>query len=160
MTRQRRGPASGGPARGREASGGGVDRDDPRLAHVAVIVRSLEEGTDTFGRRLGLSPAGREVLPEQGAGVSLFQAGSGQVELLEPLDPGSSLGRFLAARGEGVHHLAFEVPDLAAALERARAAGLRLIDEQPRGGAHGTRIAFLHPSGTNAVLVELVQRSG
>jgi methylmalonyl-CoA/ethylmalonyl-CoA epimerase len=76
---------------------------------------------------------------------------------MEPLDPGGALGRFLAARGEGIHHLAFAVPDITAALTRARAAGLRVVDEDPRPGAGGTRVAFLHPSGTHGVLIELVE---
>lgn len=128
-----------------------------RLAHVAVIVRNLEASARTFGRLLGLAPTGREVLPQEGVRLAFVRVGDARIELMEPRDLGSALGKFLAARGEGVHHLAFVVPDLKAALAHARAAGLRPIDDSPRPGACGARIAFLHPSGAHGVLIELVE---
>jgi methylmalonyl-CoA/ethylmalonyl-CoA epimerase len=128
-----------------------------RLAHVALIVRNLEASARAFGALLGLAPTGREVLPQEGIRLAFVRIGDARLELMEPRDPRGALGRFLAARGEGIHHLAFTVPDVAAAIAQARAAGLQLIDEAPRHGAGGARIAFLHPSGTHGVLVELVE---
>jgi methylmalonyl-CoA epimerase len=130
---------------------------DTRLAHVALIVRRLEAAAQAFGRLLGRAPAGRDVLADEGVRIAFVGIGGARIELMEPLDPGGALDRFLAARGEGIHHLAFAVPDITAALTRARAAGLRLVDEDPRPGAGGTRVAFLHPSGTHGVLVEFVE---
>lgn len=131
--------------------------DKVRLAHIALIVRDLEASTHAFGDLLGLIPTGREVLAGEGVRIAFIRAGDSEVELIEPLDPGSALGRFMASRGEGIHHLALLVPDVEAAMARARAAGLRLIDKVPRPGARGAWIAFLHPSSTHGVLVELVE---
>jgi methylmalonyl-CoA/ethylmalonyl-CoA epimerase len=92
-----------------------------------------------------------------GARISGFSAGESLVELLEPVVDDSPIGKFIAKRGPGIHHVCFEVDDLAAALERCRAAGIRLIDEIPRLGAEGKHIAFLHPSSTGGVLIELTE---
>ncbi len=127
-----------------------------RLAHVALIVRNVDESARVFGDLLGLVPACREALAQEGIRIAFVTVGGVRLELMEPLDPGGAVNRFLAERGEGVHHLAFLVPDVQAALAQARAAGLRLIDEDARPGARGTRVAFLHPSSTHGVLVELV----
>ena len=132
--------------------------DEVRLAHVAVIVHDVEAATHAFRDLLGLVPAGREVLAQEGIRMAFARAGDSELELIEPLDSRSALGRFLVARGEGIHHLALLVPDMQAAMARARAAGLRLIDEVSRPGARGARIAFLHPSGTCGVLIELVEK--
>ncbi len=129
-----------------------------RLRHLALAVRNLDAAEPFYDRGLGLPPAGRAELPGEGIRVSFVPVGESQIELLEPLDPLGALGRFLAARGGGIHHLALEVPDLEAAMARARRAGLRLIDAAPRPGAHGTRIAFVHPGATHGVLVELVSK--
>lgn len=128
-----------------------------RLAHVALIVPRLDAMAQAFGRLLGRAPAGRDVLADEGVRIAFVDVGGARIELMEPLDAGGTLGRFLAARGAGIHHLAFAVPDITAALARARAAGLRLVDEDPKPGAGGTRVAFLHPSGTHGVLVEFVE---
>lgn len=131
---------------------------EARLAHLAVIVRDLDAGEAVYSRCLGLPSSGREALLREGVRVSFIPAGTARVELLEPVDPRGALRKFLAARGPGVHHIALEVRDLASAMARARAAGLRLIDPAPRAGAHGTRVAFIHPAGAHGVLVELVER--
>lgn len=128
-----------------------------RLRHLALIVRSLDAAEPLYRERLGLTPSGRAAKAGEGIRVSFVPVGNSQIELLEPADPGSALGRFLSARGEGIHHLALEVPDLRAAMQRALKAGLRLIDAVPRPGAHGTQVAFVHPSSTHGLLVELVQ---
>jgi methylmalonyl-CoA/ethylmalonyl-CoA epimerase len=132
-------------------------RANIRLAHVALIVRNVDESARVFGGLLGLVPTTREALAQEGVRIAFVPVGGAQIELMEPLDPGGALARFLAVRGEGVHHLAFRVPDVEGALAQARTAGLRLIDEGARPGARGTRVAFLHPSSTHGVLVELVE---
>ncbi len=131
---------------------------DVRLRHLAVIVSSLDAAEPVFRDILGLAPAGRAAVDSEGMRVSFVPVGDSQIELLEPVDPRSALGRYLRTRGEGIHHIALEVAELRAAMERARKAGLRLIDTSPRVGAHGTRVAFIHPAGAHGVLIELVQR--
>ena len=96
-------------------------------------------------------------MPEQGVEVVTFRAGAGWVELISPTDPEGAIGRFLAKRGEGLHHVAYRVPDLAGTLARLEAAGVRLIDRAPRAGVHGWRIAFVHPESGAGVLTELVE---
>ncbi len=137
----------------------------PRLRHLALIVRSLDAAESAFRAVLGLAPSGRAVLAGERARVSFVPLPNSQVELLEPTDPQGPLSRFLATRGEGIHHLAFDVPDLESAMDRARKAGWRVIGDTPREGgrapregALGTRIAFVHPAGTHGVLIELVHR--
>jgi len=128
-----------------------------RLAHLGVIVRRIDEAA-LFYRRLGLQESGRETFAQENIQMAFFRIGDARVELMEPTAPTGPLHRFLATRGEGIHHLALEVPDIARAIADARGAGLRLIDESPRPGAHGTRVAFIHPSSAHGVLVELIER--
>lgn len=104
-----------------------------------------------------MEPAHREVVPDQGVEEVLFPAGASYIQLLGALSPDSPVGRFLSRRGEGLHHVAYRVADVGAALEGLRAAGVRLVDESPRPGSRGTSVAFVHPSGFRGVLVELVQ---
>jgi len=127
------------------------------LVHLGVIVRRLESAEAIYGR-LGLRPTERATVDRENLRITFFPAGSAEIELLEPLTRDGPLGRFLAARGEGIHHVALEVPDIEEALVRARAAGVRLIDAVPRAGARGSRIAFLHPEALHGLLVELVER--
>ena len=98
-----------------------------------------------------------ELADSDGARIEAFQAGESLVELLEPENPDTPIGKFIAKRGPGIHHICFAVPNLDAVLERCRTAGVRLIDEKPRIGAEGKRIAFLHPSSTAGILVELTE---
>lgn len=123
------------------------------LDHVAVAVPSLEEAVPTFELLTGASPSPVETLESQGVRVTFL----GSVELLEPLDPETTVGRFLQRRGPGLHHIAYRVPNLSKALERLKTEGVQLIDEEPRLGARGHRVAFLHPISTGGILVELVQ---
>jgi len=127
------------------------------LHHVAVVVPTLAEARRTYVEVLGMTAGEPEHVPDQKVNVLVCHAGSQRIELVEPAAPDSPVSRFLEKRGPGLHHLAYRVRDVARALERLRAAGLRLIDESPRPGAHGTRIAFLHPSATSGVLTELVE---
>lgn len=132
------------------------DREHPRLHHVAIVVADLDAAMSQYAR-LGFIDGERFVLPEQAVEVATFRAGSGWIELIRPTDPEGPIARFLAKRGEGMHHVAYAVPELEAALAEQRAAGARLIDEVPRRGAHGWRIAFIHPESCGGVLTELVE---
>ena len=128
-------------------------RRGTRLAHIGLAVRSLDDLLPFCRDVLGLSSA--DLADSDGARIAGFTAGQALVELLQPDSPDSPIGRFIARRGPGIHHLCFSVDDLDATLDRCRVAGIRLIDETPRLGAEGKRIAFLHPSSTAGVLVEL-----
>jgi methylmalonyl-CoA/ethylmalonyl-CoA epimerase len=132
-----------------------VPRRATRIAHVGIAVRALDEILPFYRDLLGL----REVPLDDadGARIAGLDAGDTLVELLEAQHPESPIGKFVAKRGAGIHHICFAVDDLDGTLARCRAAGLRLIDETPRLGAEGKRIAFLHPSATAGVLVELTE---
>ncbi|MDH3270089.1 MAG: methylmalonyl-CoA epimerase [Gemmatimonadota bacterium] len=123
------------------------------LDHVAVAVHSLDEGRALFELLTGEAGSPPEILESQGVRVSFV----GSVELLEPLGSNTTVGRFLQRRGPGLHHIAYRVDDLEAELARLEAEGLRLVDRKPRRGAKGHLVAFVHPSSTGGVLVELVQ---
>lgn len=122
--------------------------------HIAVAVPSIEEARPLYERLSGATGSPVEEIPSQGVRVAFV----GQVELLEPLSPDSGVGRFLERRGPGFHHIAYRTPDIHAELTRVAAAGFDLIDEEPRPGAGGHLVAFLHPRSTGKVLIELVQR--
>jgi methylmalonyl-CoA/ethylmalonyl-CoA epimerase len=124
-----------------------------RLAHVGVAVRSLEEAVALYRDVLGFAPAPPE--RADGAAVLALDAGGTTIELLSSSDPESPIGKYLARHGPGIHHLCFRVPDLDDALRRCRAAGYRLVDDVPRPGAGGRRVAFLHPKTTAGILLEL-----
>jgi len=132
-----------------------VPRRGARLAHIGIAVRSLETILPLYRDVLGLGDVPLD--DADGARIAGLSAGDALVELLEPRLPDSPIAKFLEKRGPGIHHLCFAVPDLDAALARCRSAGLRLIDETPRLGAEGKRIAFLHPSSTAGVLIELTE---
>jgi methylmalonyl-CoA/ethylmalonyl-CoA epimerase len=125
----------------------------PRVSHIGIAVEAIAESLPFFRDVLGLREVGLE--DSDGARIVGFSAGESLVELLEADDPTSPIARFVAKRGPGIHHICFAVDDLDAMLARCRAAGVQLIDEQPRVGAEGKRIAFLHPRSTGGVLVEL-----
>lgn len=127
------------------------------IDHIGIAVESIEKARAFYEKTLGLPFGGIEEVPDQGVRVAFFQAGETRIELLEPASPESAVGRFLQKRGPGIHHLAFRVDDLEERLASLRAEGIRLIDEKPRTGAHGTRIAFLHPKDTGGVLAELCE---
>src|SRR3954469_7580164 len=125
----------------------------PRVSHIGIAVKALAESLPFFRDVLGLSEVALD--DSDGARITGFTAGEPLVELLEAENADSPIARYLAKRGPGLHHICFSVDDLDAMLERCRAAGIQLIDEQPRVGAEGKRIAFLHPRSTGGVLVEL-----
>jgi methylmalonyl-CoA/ethylmalonyl-CoA epimerase len=126
-----------------------------RIAHIGIAVQGLAEGVSFYRDVLGLSDVPLE--DADGARIAGLAAGPSLVELLEADRPNSPIARFIAKRGPGIHHVCFAVDDLDATLERCRAAGIRLIDQTPRLGAEGKRIAFLHPSSTSGALVELTE---
>jgi len=128
------------------------------LDHVAIVVRDLEAAIDRYVNVLGFSIAYRETLQDQGVEAVGLQAGEAIVELLRPLRADSPIARFRGGAESKLHHTAYRVEDLRAELARLRSRGTRLIDEEPRAGAHGNFIAFLHPKSTGGVLIELCQR--
>jgi len=126
------------------------------IHHIGIAVSDLDESIDRYGALFGATVAHRETLEEQGVEAASLQVGPSRVELLRPLGPDTPVGRFLAKRGPGLHHVAFEVADLIAELERLRADGVQLIDESPRLGLFGLQVAFVHPEATGGVLAEFV----
>lgn len=127
------------------------------LDHVAVAVHDLEAAIDRHRALYGVGPSSREVVEAQGVEEAMIPAGGSHVQLLAPLGPDTPVGRFLERRGEGLHHIAYAVGDIVAALEHLRAEGAALVDEEPRMGGGGRRIAFVHPRSFGGVLVELVE---
>jgi methylmalonyl-CoA/ethylmalonyl-CoA epimerase len=125
--------------------------------HVGIAVDDLEAAVERYRRTLGIEPSHRERIEDQGVEEVLFDVDGSAIQLLGALGPETPVGTFLEKRGPGVHHVAYGVDDVVAALERLRAEGVRLVDEAPRRGSRGTTIAFVHPSGMGGVLVELVQ---
>jgi methylmalonyl-CoA/ethylmalonyl-CoA epimerase len=128
-----------------------------RIDHIGVAVEQLDSALELYRDGLELDLAHREVVEEQGVEAVLLDVGENHVELLAPLSPDTPVGRFLAKNGPGLHHVAYQVDDIDGALEALKAAGLRLIDEQPRTGIRGSRVAFLHPGSTAGVLTEIVE---
>lgn len=127
-----------------------------RLHHVGYVVSDIDAAAASY-RALGFTEGERHEIPEQKIVAMTFRAGHGWMELIQPTDPEGPIAAFMAKRGEGVHHVAYEVDDIAAKLAELKAAGVQLIDEVPRSGAHGWRIAFIHPKACHGVLTELVQ---
>ncbi len=130
-----------------------------RLSHIAVVVRDLPGSLERYQRALGGKVIEQEHLPETSTDVAVVELGGAHVEFLSSSQSDSKVGRILRERGEGIHHLSFEVDNLEQRLAEAQAAGLGLLDAKPRTGLHGRRIAFLRPQDTSGVLIELVEES-
>jgi methylmalonyl-CoA/ethylmalonyl-CoA epimerase len=128
------------------------------IHHLGVAVADLDEAVETYRRLFGAELEHRDAMADQGVEAASMKVGIGRVELLASLGPETPVGKFIAKRGPGMHHVAFEVDDIGAELERLAAAGTELIDERPRRGLFGLEIAFLHPDATGGVLAELVSR--
>jgi len=128
-----------------------------RIDHIGVAVEDLDAALKLYDADLDMALVHRETVESQGVEAVLLDVGEGHVELLSPLGPETPVGRFLAKNGPGLHHVAYQTADIDAELERLRAAGLRLIDEQPRTGIRDSRVAFVHPKSTGGVLTEIVQ---
>jgi methylmalonyl-CoA/ethylmalonyl-CoA epimerase len=128
-----------------------------RLDHIGIAVTDLAAARAFYERAYGLRAAHEEVISDQGVHELLFPLGDAWVQLVAPLGPDTPVGRFLARRGEGIHHVGYAVPSVADALDHLGAEGVQLVDEAPRIGSGGTTIGFVHPKGTGGVLVELVE---
>jgi methylmalonyl-CoA/ethylmalonyl-CoA epimerase len=128
-----------------------------RIDHVGIACRDLDEAIARYQRTFGLEVVSTEVNEAQGVREAMLGAGPGYVQLIEPLGADTPVGKFLARRGEGIHHIGYGVADIEAALASISATGVRLVDERPRHGSMGASIAFLHPADLGGVLTELVQ---
>ncbi len=126
------------------------------LSHIGIAVRSLDDALALF-RALGLEASGREEVPGESVRVAFLPVGGTRVELIEPTAPASAVARFIAKRGEGLHHISLEVDDIRAAMRDLAARGFELLSAEPREGAHGSLVCFLHPRSAGGVLIELCQ---
>ncbi len=129
-----------------------------KVDHIGIAVSNLEESIKFYEEVLGLKLHGTEIVDEQAVKVAFLPVGDTEVELLESTSVDGSIAKFIEKKGQGMQHIAFKVDDIEAALDDMRAKGIRLIDEKPRYGAGGAKIAFLHPKSTNGVLIELCER--
>jgi len=128
-----------------------------RIDHIAVVVENLEQALTTYRDALGMEVSRIDTIPEQDVKIGFLPNGDSEIELLEPINPESGIARYLAKRGEGLHHICLEVDDIVQTLADLKARGLPLIDETPRRGAYG-KVAFIHPKGASGVLIELLER--
>lgn len=129
-----------------------------KVNHIGIVVNSIDSALKVYADALGLELEGVREEPEQAVRVAFLPVGDTEVELLEPTNDTSGVARFLEKRGEGVHHICFEVEDIEAELARLAEKGIRLIDEQPRQNAAGVKVAFIHPKSVHGVLVELCEK--
>ena len=128
-----------------------------KINHIGIAVKSLDDAIPFYRDNLGMALAGLEEVTEQKVRVAMLQVGESMIELLEPTAEDSPVARYIEKNGAGIHHIAYEVADIESAIARLLADGARMIDEKPRHGAHGSRIAFIHPKSSNGVLTELCQ---
>lgn len=152
--------ASWRPPRRRCRASNKLARVFTRIDHIGVAVAELEPALELYRDRLQLRVAHREVVTEQGVEAVLLDVGENHVELLAPLGPETPVGRFLARRGPGLHHVAYQVHDIDATLAALKREGMGLIDERPRVGIRGSRVAFIHPRATAGTLTEIVEPAG
>jgi methylmalonyl-CoA/ethylmalonyl-CoA epimerase len=131
-----------------------------RIYHLGYAVEDIEAASRFYSENFGVEPTEPEVVEEQGIVATMFRVGESMIELVQPTRPDSPVGRFLERRGEGVHHVAYEVEDIEGALRELKRSGVELVDEEPRNGAGGTRVAFVHPKSAFGVLTELVELPG
>jgi methylmalonyl-CoA/ethylmalonyl-CoA epimerase len=125
------------------------------IAHIGIAVKNIDEHLRFYRDILGMKVGERMKVPEQGVEVIFLETGDTRIELLQPLDENSNINKFLQKRGEGIHHICFEVDDIEAALKELKSKGIQPIDDKPRKGADGDLVAFLHPKSTGGVLIEL-----
>ena len=128
-----------------------------RIDHIGIAVNDLDAAVELYGGSFDMAEQHRETVEEQGVEAILLEVGEGHIELIKPLGPDTGVAKFIERNGEGMHHVAYQVDDIDAALQQVRDAGLRLIDEEPRTGIRGSRVAFLHPKSTGGVLTEIVE---
>ena len=130
-----------------------------KIDHLGIAVRSISDSLAFYREALGLEVEGQETINDQGVHVALLAVGESRIELLEPFSEETPVGRFIARRGEGLHHICYEVDDLASKIDELRSRGVRLLHGYPRRGAEGKLVAFLHPASAHGVLVELVEKA-
>ncbi|MGK2955385.1 MAG: methylmalonyl-CoA epimerase [Solirubrobacterales bacterium] len=130
-----------------------------RIDHIGVAVKDLDAAIKLYERSFEMELVHRETVESQGVEAVLLDVGDGHVELLAPLGDDTPVGKFIAKKGEGIHHVAYAVDDIDAALVQAEANGIRMIDKEPRTGIRGSRVAFAHPAATGSVLTEIVEPS-
>lgn len=130
-----------------------------KIDHLGIAVRSISDSLAFYRDALGLELVGTETVDDQGVHVALLPVGESRIELLEPVSGETAVGRFIAKRGEGLHHICYEVENLAAKLAELKSRGVRVLDGYPRRGAEGKLVAFLHPASANGVLVELTEKA-
>jgi methylmalonyl-CoA/ethylmalonyl-CoA epimerase len=128
-----------------------------RIDHIGVAVQEIDASLELYRDSFEMTLVHREIVTEQGVEAALLDVGENHVELLAPLDPDTPVGKFLSKRGPGLHHVAYQVPDILQTLSELRRAGLELIDSEPRIGIRDSRVAFLHPRSSGGVLTEIVQ---
>lgn len=128
-----------------------------RIEHIALAVSDLDAAIDLYQRVWGLTLEHRETVEDQGVEEAMFKIGDSYIQLLGPLGPETTVGKFIEKRGEGLHHIAYEVQDIEKALTELKESGVQLIDTEPRKGSRNTKVAFVHPKGNLGVLVELVE---
>jgi methylmalonyl-CoA/ethylmalonyl-CoA epimerase len=129
----------------------------PKLDHIGIAVEDIEKAVQAY-EQLGFTTEAIEEVPDFGVKVAFLPMESGSVELVQPITGDSAVAKYLEKKGQGIHHICFEVADIRAELARLEAAGVKLVDKEPRQGAHGTLVAFLHPKSTGGVLIELAQK--
>lgn len=129
-----------------------------KISHIGIAVKNLQNSSDVFTKLFGTNSSGTETVADQNVKLAFYHVGGASIELTEATSPDSPIAKFIEKRGEGVHHLSFEVDDIKAELSRLKSEGFILIDETPRIGAGGYWIAFVHPKSTNGVLVEISQK--
>lgn len=130
-----------------------------KIDHIGIAVRSIEKTSELLSNILGLKVTGEEIVEEQKVKVAFLPIGDSELELLESTSPEGPIARFIEKKGEGIQHIAFRVDNIEKVLEKLKKEGVRLIDEKPRYGAGGAKIAFLHPKSTNGILIELCERN-
>lgn len=128
-----------------------------RIHHIGIAVRNLDEALGRYKNQLGFEFEGREIVESENVDVAIFRIGESRIELLESIQPGTVVSKFIEKRGEGIHHIAVEVEDIESCLEELKSVGAPVIDEHPRIGAGGHKVAFIHPKGTAGVLLELIE---
>ena len=128
-----------------------------KIDHIGIAVKAVAEAAKVYEQALGLRVSSVDQVDDQGVRVAMLNVGESQLELLESIRPDSPIEKFISKRGEGLHHIAVQVDNIEVMLTQLKASGIRLIDQAPRKGAHNTRVAFIHPSSTHGVLVELVE---
>lgn len=128
-----------------------------KIEHLGIAVKNLEQSNDLFKKLFGKEPYKLETVESEGVSTSFFMMGESKIELLEATDPTGSIAKFIEKKGEGIHHIAFEVADIYSEMERLKNEGFTLLSEQPKKGADNKLICFLHPKSANGVLIELCQ---